>query len=127
MPSPEKSREIVEKILAFIGPLFGVIGASFVTITFYGIFSLIPAWYRGEMADWSWQSYWLALFPFPGSILCFAVMYGVSHRKRWTVYPLLLFALLFPRLYATPLFWISLLAVIIGFFRLAVVRTIFTD
>ena len=126
MVSPEKSRAIAEKILAFIGPLFGLVGASFVTITFYGIFSLIPAWYHGELAGWSWQSYWLAIFPVPGSILCFAVMYGVSHRKRWTPYPLLLFALVFPRLYLSPFFWIFILAVIIGFFRLAAVRRIFT-
>lgn len=53
-------------------------------------------------------------------------MYGISNRKRWTVYPLLIFALVFPRLYASPLFWVVILAVIIGFFRLHTVREILT-
>lgn len=68
----ERSRSMAERVLGFIGPLFGVVGASFVTISIYALFSLIPAWQRGELSDWTWQSYWLAIFPFPASVLCFA-------------------------------------------------------
>ncbi len=114
------------KGVRFGAALFGVVGASFVLVTMHWGAALLPAWFRGEFPDWSWQVYWTAMFPFPGAILCFTIMYGLTHYKRWTMYPLLLFALLFPSLHTNLILWIPTLVMIVGFFRLTPAKEIFT-
>lgn len=115
------------KGIRFAAAAFGVVGASFVLVTMYWGSSLIPAWFRGDLPAWPWRVYWTAMFPFPGSILCFTIMYGLTNYKKWTMYPLVLFALAFPSLQANALFWIGIVALIIVFFRHPVVKEIFTD
>jgi hypothetical protein len=126
MTSREKLRWFIKGV-RFGAALFGIVGAAFVLVTLYWGSSLFPALLRGELPDWSWQVYWTAVFPFPGAALCFIIMYGLTHYKKWTMYPLLLFALAFPSLYANIIFWPIFPAVIIGFFRHAAVRGIFTN
>ena len=115
------------KGVRFGAAFFGLIGASFVLVTMYWGSTLIPLWLREGLPDWSWQVYWTAMFPLPGAILCFIIMYGLTNYKKWTMYPLLVFALAFPSFEANILFWPIFPAVVIGFFRNAAVRAIFSN
>jgi ABC-type Fe3+-siderophore transport system permease subunit len=114
------------KGIRFGAALFGLVGAAFVLVTMYWGSALISLWLKDGLPDWSWQVYWIAMFPFPGAILCFIIMYGLAHYKKWTMYPVLVFALAFPSIEANVLLW-PIIPVIIGFFRHTLVKQIFSN